>query len=98
MWYTQGALEEQLARKRSLPRYEVPPGPFPFFDSFVLSLPNATDRRANAAAEMERHGVTRWQFFDAINGSTGLPQDEASHLPLARARARMREFAAFRGC
>ncbi len=66
-----------MEKKKAMLRYSLPPGgEFPFFNSYVVSLPDATERRQSAAAEMNRVGMTRWEFADALNGSEPLPMDE----------------------
>lgn len=83
----EGAREARAAL--NMPRYQPPAASE--LHTYIVSLPGDGPRRRNAAEQMKAHGVHNWFFFDAINGSQGLPETEVfwsaclDHHPLAGA-------------
>jgi hypothetical protein len=71
--YTKKQAAAEAAYKRSLPRYSIDASTFPDFPFYVISLPDATERRESATDEMKKHKIDKWEFFDAINGSDHMP-------------------------
>lgn len=74
--YSRDQAAAEAAHKRSLPRYSMNAESFPDFPFYVVSLPDAAERRASAASEMKKHKIQNWEFFDAINGSNHMPLEE----------------------
>ena len=72
----------EARRKAALPRFRFPRGAaaFPHFPVHVISLKNATQRRAAVAEQLEDRGIA-FQWFDAVDGGQELPEDEVRWVP-----------------
>jgi hypothetical protein len=76
----------EARRKAALPRFRFPRGAaaFPHFPVHVISLKNATQRRAAVAEQLEDRGIA-FKWFDAVDGGQELPEDEVGWVPWAGA-------------
>ena len=74
-WYWERIWEETELHKQQLERYTVSAATWEAIPYYVVSLKRAKARRAAVAANLRAENVT-FEFFDAVDGSLGLPQDK----------------------